>query len=155
MLNKWKNKNSKEYAKTLIKCLGKPDEETKSMMLWTKKANCLRIEIRDESISHDFPMRHKDYVYSTRKIVVPPKFVSVFSNVTGSIIIDGLKKEVTARCGALIKNAVTLGFVEDMIKGKISSSVPAAKKEYSKRIMGNITPKWFKDVAKDKKVMKK
>ena len=100
-------------------------------------------------------MNHKDYVYSTRKIAVPPKFASVFANVTESIIIDGLKKEVTARCGALIKNAVTLGFVEDMIKGKISSSVPAAKKEYSKRIMGNITPKWFKDVAMDKKMMKK
>ena len=54
------------------------------------------------------------------------------SNSSGSILIDQLKGEVTARCHFIIKNAVTLGFVEDVIAGKISPG--GARDEYAKRI---------------------
>lgn len=150
----WKHKDAKMYAMALMKVLGAPDEKTESMVIWkgnkAKKAGFTEIVVKDESVTHDFPMKHKDYCYSTKKIVVPPKFASIFAQVTGSIIIDGLKKEVTARCGMLVKNAVTLGFVNDVISGKVSSTPSVAKKEYAKRIIGNITPKWFNDVAMDK-----
>jgi len=151
----WKNKDAKMYAAKLTKVLGVPDEKTASMMIWTtkaKKAQATRVVVMDESVVHTFPMRHKDYCYSTRKLVVPAKFASLLLGVTGSILIDGLKKEVTARCGMLVKNAVTLGFVEDVVKGKVKNNLAVAKKEYARRIMGNVTPGWYKDAAGEKKM---
>ena len=50
---------------------------------------------------------------------------------TGSIIVDGLKGEVTARCGDLVANDITLQFVLDSINGKIEPT----KDEYAKRIL--------------------
>ena len=47
------------------------------------------------------------------------------------IIVDGLKGEVTARCGDLIANDVTLNFVVDSING---NTIPS-KEEYAKRIL--------------------
>ncbi len=146
----WKNKDAENYANKLIKNLGKPDEATKTHYIWHKKAGFDKIVIRDENILHTFPIRHKDFVYSTKKIKVPSNLYSVFAEITGSIIIDGLKQEVTARCGHLIKNAVTLGFVEDVVKGKISSNPKQAKKEYGIRIVTDTIPAWYKDSLKEK-----
>ena len=153
MKHNWKHKNAHMYAMKLTKVLGAPDEMTDSMVIWTtkaKKADAIRVVVMDESVTHTFPMAHKDFCYSTRKLVVPVKFATLLAGVTGSIIIDGLKKEVTARCGMLVKNAVTLGFVEDVIKGKVPNNLVVAKKEYARRIIGNITPRWYRDMAKEK-----
>ncbi len=57
--------------------------------------------------------------------------VGDFAGVTGSIIIDGLKGEVTARFGDLVANDVTLNFVIDCING---NAIPS-KEEYAKRIL--------------------
>ena len=57
--------------------------------------------------------------------------VGKFAGVTGSIIIDGLKGEATARCGDLVANDVTLNFVLDAIDGKTEPT----KEEYAKRIL--------------------
>ena len=54
-----------------------------------------------------------------------------------------MKEEVTARCHYLIKNAVTLGFVEDVVANKISDN--EARDEYARRIKNNITPDWYDD----------
>ena len=51
---------------------------------------------------------------------------------TGSIIIDGLKGTVTARCGDLVANDKTINFVLDVVKG----NTEATKEEYAKRILG-------------------
>ena len=96
----------------------------------------------DEHIEHSFPADHIDYVYSMiaipeiqakdGKSTIDPDLVGKFAGVTGSIIVDGLKGEVTARCGDTVANDITLNFVLDSIKGKIEPT----KEEYGKRILG-------------------
>ena len=56
-----------------------------------------------------------------------------FAGVTGSIIIDGLKGTITARCGDLVANDITINFVLDVVAGKIKPD----KEEYAKRILGD------------------
>ena len=100
-----------------------------------------KLYILDESIAHSFPANHTDYCYSTLKIpqiqakdgksTINPELVGKFAGVTGSIIIDGLKGEATARCGDTVANDVTLNFVLDSINGKIEPS----KEEYGNRIL--------------------
>nr|QBK89235.1 MAG: hypothetical protein LCMiAC02_03300 [Mimivirus LCMiAC02] len=54
-----------------------------------------------------------------------------------------MKQEATARCHYLVKNAVSLGFVQDVVFGKIKKE--DARKEYGRRILSNIYKDWFKD----------
>ena len=65
------------------------------------------------------------------KSTIDPDLVGKFAGVTGSIIVDGLKGEVTARCGDTVANDVTLNFVLDCING---NAIPS-KEEYAKRIL--------------------
>ena len=153
LVSNWKNKNAQEYASVLIEKYGEPKVKGEKMLLWedvtlideekyeykVKKVD--KLYILDESIAHSFPADHIDYCYSTLKIpqiqakdgksTIEPDLVGKFAGVTGSIIIDGLKGEATARCGDTVANDVTLNFVLDSIDGKIEPT----KEEYAKRIL--------------------
>ena len=142
-LNKWKHKLPRDMLSEYINKFGQPDEMSAKSATWYKIAGFDKTVIVDEEIGHDSPVDHIDFVYSTKKIRVKPLDVCVLSNSSGSILIDQLKGEVTARCHYIIKNAVTLGFVQDVVAGKISPG--GARNEYAKRILNNLYPKWFND----------
>ena len=153
LVSNWKNKKAQDYASKLIEKYGEPDVKGGEMLLWEKlklvdeenyKYKVKKVDkvyIIDESIKHSFPADHIDYCYSVLKIseiqakdgqsTINPKLVGDFAGVTGSIIIDGLKGEATARCGDTVANDVTLNFVLDCINGK---AIPT-KEEYAKRIL--------------------
>ena len=168
LVSDWENEKAQKYASILIEKYGEPKVKGKKMLLWEdlelideekyeyKVKKLDKVYIIDESIAHSFPAEHTDYVYSTLKIpqiqakdgvsTIKPDLVGKFAGVTGSIIVDGLKGEVTARCGDLVANDVTLNFVLDSINGKVEPS----KEEYGKRILSlkkevkEDLRKWFK-----------
>lgn len=156
--NNWKSQKAGEYKNKLLDVYGKPDLQGPSVCVWDDgEGKITRTVIKDEGIAHAFPMPHTDFVYSTIVIpawapkdgvsTVPEEVVATLAAVSGSIIVDGLKGEVTARCGMLIKNGVTLGFVEDLVAGKVL--VANAKDEYASRIKGNVIPEWFPDLMEE------
>jgi hypothetical protein len=75
----------------------------------------------------------------------------VFAHASESILIDRLKNTVTARCGDINANAITLGFVQDVVSGNGPQDPESAKKEYAKRITGGHYPDWFKEKVEEKK----
>ena len=148
----WRNRDAAEYAEKLIKVFGEPDEITSVCLSWRNIEFFSETVVKDESVPHDFPKPHRDFVYSTIHIEVPEELVGVLAEVTGSIIIDGLKHEVTGRCGSLWANAVTLGFVQDLVDGKVSKDSVKAKKEYGKGILigkKSALPDWYENKVSD------
>ena len=153
LVSVWKNKKAQAYASVLIEKYGEPKVKGERMLLWEdvtlideekyqyKVKKIDKLYIIDEAIAHSFPADHIDYCYSTLKIpqiqakdgksTIEPDLVGKFAGVTGSIIIDGLKGEATARCGDTVANDVTLNFVLDSIDGKIEPS----KETYAKGIL--------------------
>ena len=153
LVSDWENQKAQEYASVLLEKYGEPKVKGGKMLLWEdvtlideekykyKVKKIDKMYIIDESIPHSFPADHIDYCYSTLKIpqiqakngasTIKPELVGKFAGVTGSIIVDGLKGEVTARCGDLVANDVTLSFVLDSIDGKIEPS----KETYAKSIL--------------------
>ena len=154
----WKNKKAQKYASVLLDKYGDDGEKydtifSDSMILWKdvklideekyqyKVKKIDKLYIIDEAIAHSFPADHIDYCYSTIKIpqiqakdgksTIDPELVGKFAGVTGSIIIDGLKGEATARCGDTVANDVTLNFVVESIEGKVEPT----KEEYKNRIL--------------------
>ena len=144
ILDTWEHKDAANYAKTLIKDYGAPDEYSENQMTWRNISQFDETTIKNESVPHSFPKPHRDYVYSTIKMQVPVELVPVFSYVTESILIDRLKNTVTARCGDIEANAITLGFVQDVVRGEEPSDPEDAKDEYSNRILKGVFPPWFK-----------
>jgi len=169
----WKNEMAQKYASILLEKYGDDGEKYDtifgdSMIMWKdvelideekykyKVRKIDKLYVLDEHIEHSFPADHIDYVYSTLKIpkiqakdgksTIDPDLVGKFAGVTGSIIVDGLKGEVTARCGDTVANDVTLNFVLDAINGKVEPT----KEEYGKRILSlkkevkENLKKWFK-----------
>ena len=153
LVSDWENQKAQAYASVLIEKYGEPKVKGGKMLLWEdvtlideekyqyKVKKIDKMYIIDESIPHSFPADHIDYCYSTLKIpqieakdgasTIKPELVGKFAGVTGSIIVDGLKGEVTARCGDLVANDITLNFVLDSIDGKIEPS----KEAYAKGIL--------------------
>ena len=146
-LKNWKHKDAKGYAEKLIDEYGQPDEVTETMLKWNKLGSFGEGEketyIIDESIPHAFPKPHRDYVYTVMEIKIPSDMLDTLGHVTGSIIYDGLKETVTARCGSLYANAATMGFVRDMVDGKVPVEDGPAKKEYAERITKDPLPKFY------------
>ena len=158
LVSNWENEKAQKYASILIEKYGEPKVKGKKMLLWEdlelideekyeyKVKKIDKLYVLDEHIEHSFPADHIDYVYSMiaipeiqakdGKSTIEPDLVGKFAGVTGSIIVDGLKGEVTARCGDTVANDITLNFVLDSIKGKIEPT----KEEYGKRILGK---KWL------------
>ena len=117
-LDDWKHDDAKAFAESLIKDYGQPDEVTQTMVKWYKLGAFggdgtkeMETYVVDESIPHSFPDPHRDFVYTVMEIKVPSHMLDTLGHVTGSIVYDGLKKTVTARCGSLEANALTLQFV--------------------------------------------
>ena len=145
----FKNKDADKYLKELLNMLGKETYKSDKEYGWydvTLKdpyyvKNLDKVYVIDESIPHSFPADHRDFCYSQYTVpewkpkdgkhTIDTQLFEDFAKVTGSIIIDGLKGTVTARCGDLVANDVTINFVLDVVKGKIDAS----KDEYKKRIL--------------------
>lgn len=149
----WKHKDALKYASKLRRKFGKPVTSGTKIMIWENIAGFDRVEVRDELIDHSFPKPHKDFVYSylsltDEEITKMQDLISAFSKVTGSIFFDGLKKEMGARCGMLLKNADTFTFIMGVLKGEIEPT----KEIYSEFILGDKFGDWYKDEMKEKPV---
>jgi hypothetical protein len=139
ILSCWKNDSPKKYAMKLLGTFGKPDYFTPDSLTWVNPyQNVSKLCIMDEELMNMIPSRHYTYVYSTARLATTPAQACMLQYFGGSIIIDQLKKEVTARCDSLGKNQVTLGFVYDYVTGHLHGSKDQLQAEYKRRIDNNI-----------------
>ena len=144
--DKWVNKDAENYVGVLFDTFGDALYYGEGIIKYQNIAGFDEVMVKDESIKHDFPTPHKDFVYSYMKlnnsqVEKLKNYISSFSIVTGSISFDPLKRIVRARCGMLIKNAVTLGFITDGLETPMLIN----KDAYSRRIINNEYPSWYKN----------
>jgi len=143
-LENWQHKDAKAYAEKLTEKYGEPDVAIDNMVLWKERISEFNeVYVKDESIPHDSPKPHRDFVYSTMAIDIPEDLMEAVAKASESIIVDQLKNEVTARCGDIVANAITLGFVQDLVGGKVKPE--SAEEEYKSYILEGNTPDWFKE----------
>ena len=140
----WKHTLPKETIIKYFFNFGFPYNVSKDSVTWKNIGGFDKTWVLDERIEHTHPIDHIDFVYSTLKIPgIKPEHVCIIAQATGSIFIDMLKEEATARCHYLVKNAVSLGFVQDVVDGKIT--IEDSREEYGRRILNNVYLDWFKD----------
>ena len=147
----WEHDEPVEYAKTLTKAFGQPDELTNSQCCWFNIDGFKRVVVKDEYILHSSPSPHYDFVYSYVDLQVPKKYAEALAESSESIMIDFLKGEVGARCGTLSANAHTLNYCLDVVAERVKPS----KQEYEKRIKGiraGSGPDWWPNTMNEETV---
>lgn len=129
MTFEWHNKDALKELLRTIKLFGKPSVISMAeggIAIWTEedlkkkkifgRAICFReIIIRDESIEHLCPKKHRDFIYSTVRVRVKPEQIKMLSSISGSVSYDPLKNIVSARCGTVAANISTLKVVTDLL----------------------------------------
>jgi len=146
----WMYDDAKQYALKLMNSFGKPYDYKKGHLEWMYAGGFDMLVVKDESIDHPYPKPHKDFMYSTIHMEVTSEQAAMLALPTESLIVDQLKNHVTARCMTLLKNGVTLGLAQEIVAGKVTGNRDKLRKEYTRRIIGNITPDWFKDPLAEK-----
>lgn len=117
ILKSWENKPL-EGAKKLIEKYGYPQEATMSRFIWYNIGPWKRIVIHRETIPHNFPHPHPDFLEQTIDYRVPLHLYDDIAAFDGSITIDRTKGEVTVMCDQEAMNLLSLNVLNDIVAGR-------------------------------------
>lgn len=121
---KWKHKDAIEAYEIVVKEYGKPTAvgvDEGGFAIWDRKKlkdTCFEEMIcRDESVIHNCPSLHRDFLYTYIKVKVKPNQIDMLYSISGSITYDPLKNLLSARCGSNEANIATLKLATDLLLG--------------------------------------
>ena len=142
-ISNWRNERPKSYYPECIKMFGKPTfvaNVKDGYALWKTRGLFSQHLLIDEEVKHCVPRVHYDYFYSSVKFFIPKDKVCDVLKISGSLNYDGLKKELTARCGAIGANYATLYLGMLVASGKMTISQVKKNDMYPRMIQGKILP---------------
>ena len=155
-VSNWYHKRPISYYPKCIELFGKPiftANVRHGYALWKKKSGLFTQHLLiDEDVKHCVPRPHHDYFYSSIKFFVPKNKICDVLKISGSINYDGLKKELTARCGGIGANYATLYLGMLVASGLITIKKVKMNDLYPKMIRGEIMD--HKEMAKKMKKLK-
>ena len=148
-MDRWHHQRPKKYFSRCIELFGQPTFSANvrhGHALWKTKGLFTQHLLIDEDVKHCVPRPHHDFFYSSVKFFIPKNKICDVLKITGSINYDGLKKELTARCGGIGANYATLYLGMLLASGKLSLSQIKSRDMYPRMIRGEIIP--HKEMAK-------
>jgi hypothetical protein len=105
-------------AEQMLDKYGPPNEATPTRLTWYRNTPWKRTEITSDSVRHDWPTVHTDFLTQTIDYRVPPELISAVAQFDGSIIVDRTKGEVSARCDSEAANVLGINMVHEIATGK-------------------------------------
>lgn len=94
----------------------------------------------DESIQHNCPTPHKDFLYMTTLLNLTPEERDHVTRISGSVWYDGLKKELTVRCGSVAANVATMYIVMQILSGQVSLETVQNQNLYAQALTDAMDP---------------
>lgn len=108
----------RNVARQMMDRYGPPNEATPTRLTWHRNGQWKRTEITSDSIVHNWPTWHTDFLTQTIDYRVPPHLAGAIVEFDGSIIVDRTKGEVSARCDSEAANVLGLNMVHEISTGK-------------------------------------
>lgn len=155
-VSNWHHERPKHYYKECVRMFGKPTfvaNVRHGQALWKTRGLFTQHLLIDEDVKHCVPRPHHDYFYSSVRFFVPKDKIAQVLKISGSINYDGLKKELTARCGAIGANYATLYLGMLVASGKLTISEVKKNDMYPRMINGEILP--YNKMAKEMMKLKR
>ncbi|WP_106498386.1 hypothetical protein [Lentibacillus sp. Marseille-P4043] len=117
ILTNWKGKPL-ESAKKLIKKYGHPQEITMNRLIWYHNGPWKRTIIYRETIPHNFPHPHPDFLEQVIDYRVPLHLYDDIAAFDGSTTIYRTKGEISAMCDMEAMNLLSLNVLNDIVMGR-------------------------------------
>jgi hypothetical protein len=117
ILNNWAGRPL-EKANELIQKYGYPQEASISKLTWYNNGPWKRTIIHRETVPHNFPHPHPDFLEQTIDYQVPVHLYDDIAAFDGSAYPDRTKGELSAMCDEEAMNFLSLNVVHDIVTGR-------------------------------------
>lgn len=117
LLEEW-NEGPRDLARELIEEYGQPDEATDRRLIWHNNSFWKRTEIVNEEIFHNFPEGHNEFLYQTVEYNVPIERASDLLSLSGSLLIDRVRGELTSRGDSEETNLLSINLAHQIVEGQ-------------------------------------
>lgn len=117
ILNYWEGEPLKG-AKRIINQYGYPQEATMSRLIWHHNGPWKRTIVHRETVPHNFPHPHPDFLEQTIEYQMPPQFYDDIAVFDGSLTINRTKGEVTSMCDQEAMNLLSINVMNDIVMGR-------------------------------------
>ncbi|MFT4413339.1 hypothetical protein ACLM5H_05720 [Fredinandcohnia humi] len=107
-----------EGAKTMIRKYGYPPEATMSRLIWYNNGPWKRTIVYRETVPHNFPTPHKDFLEQTIDYYVPLHLYDEVAMFDGSVYLDRTRGEASAKCHKEAMNFLSLNLLNDIATGQ-------------------------------------
>jgi hypothetical protein len=123
---------SKRAAQEIYTRYGKPDVESRDLLIWNKRGRWDKIAVSRIGVLHRFPFEHYDVLEQTISYKVPAEKLHDLIMFDGSLLIDRTRGTVSVRCDRESSNMLVLNLAHDVATGKRSAT--EARLAYTKVI---------------------
>ena len=113
VLRSWPTRNALA-ARSLIEAYGPPDFITGRMMVWNRRGPWDQIAVYRESIPHDFPTIHEDFLEHKVRYDVPENKVKILNEFDTSLFVDEVHGTLSARCDSEKTNILALNLADEI-----------------------------------------
>ncbi|MFD1363272.1 hypothetical protein [Lentibacillus salinarum] len=117
ILNHWEGEPLKG-AKKIINKYGYPQEASLSKLTWHHNGPWKRTIVHRETVPHNFPHPHPDFLEQTIDYQVPLHLYDDITIFDGSLTIDRTKGEVSSMCDQEAMNMLSLNVMNDIVMGR-------------------------------------
>ncbi len=117
ILEGW-HEEAQEVARSFMERHGEPQEATLQRLIWHDGLWWKRTEIVNEEVPHNFPEEHTDFLYQTVNYNVPVEKVGELAQLSGSLIVDRVRGELTARSDSERHTLLLLNVADQVIDGR-------------------------------------
>jgi hypothetical protein len=111
----------KSTVYTLIKKYGVPNEASPRRMIWYNNGPWKRTIVHHDTVPHNFPTPHLDYLEQTIDYKVPVERFDELAKFDGSLYPDRTSGEAAAKCDQEAANFMVLNLMNDIVTRKLTA----------------------------------
>ncbi|MGR6008571.1 hypothetical protein ACT7CZ_08640 [Bacillus cereus] len=109
----------KKTVYTLINKYGLPSEASTRQIIWHNNGPWKRTVVHLDTVPHNFPTPHLDYLAQTIDFKAPVQFLDELAKFDGSLYLDRTAGEATAKCDLEAANFMALNLMYDIVTGNV------------------------------------
>lgn len=117
VLERWTGE-PKKTVYLLISKYGLPNEASSRRIIWYNNGPWKRTIVHLDTVPHNFPTPHLDYLAQTVDYKVPIPFFDELAQFDGSLYVDRTAGEATAKCDQEAANFMALNLMHDIVTGR-------------------------------------
>ena len=108
----------KHVARQMLDKYGPPNEATSTKLFWYRNGPWKRTELTSDSVVHNWPAPHSDFLTQVIDYRVPPEMLQRLADFDGSILVDRTAGELGARCDSESASVVSLNMAHEIVTGR-------------------------------------